>query len=72
MKINKAVIYYYELCGISQYKLATVSGIDRGALHRMLKNDEWEPNTYTLSRLAKAVSVKVSDIILKAEELENE
>ena len=72
MKINKAVIYYYELCGITEYKLATVSGIDRSALNRMLKRDDWEPNVYTLKRLARAVSVNVSDIMKKAEELSNE
>ena len=72
MKLNKAVIYYRELIGITEYKLSIVSGIDRGALHRMLKKEDWNPEIYTLERLAKAVSVNVSDIVLKAEELGNE
>ena len=69
MKLNKSVIYYYELIGITEYKLATVSGIDRSALFRMLKNDNWNPEIYTLERLSRALSIRVSDIILKAEEL---
>lgn len=69
MRLNEAVIYYYELIGITEYKLAIVSGIDRGALHRMLKNDEWNPEAYTLERIAKALSVNHSDIIIKKESL---
>jgi DNA-binding Xre family transcriptional regulator len=68
MKINKAVTYYRELCGASEYKLATRSGIDRGALHRMLRNNEWNPEMFTLQRIARALSIQVSDIILHAEE----
>ena len=68
MKLNKAVTYYQELCGMSQYMLATRSGIDRGALNRMLANDDWNPELFTLKRLAKALNMEVSEILIKAEE----
>ena len=68
MKINKAVKYYQELCGMTEYKLAMRSGVDRGALNRMLKSDEWDPRNSTLKRLAKALNMKVSTIWIKAEE----
>jgi DNA-binding phage protein len=68
MKINNAVTYYHELCGMSQYMLATRSGIDRGALNRMLANDDWNPELFTLERLAKALNMKVSEMIERAEQ----
>ena len=54
---------------MSQYMLATRSGVDRGALNRMLANDEWNPELFTLERLAKALNMKVSTIIERAEQL---
>ena len=68
MKINKAVKYYQELCGMTEYKLAMRSGVDRGALNRALKNDDWNPELLTIIRLAKSLNnMKVSKIIQKAE-----
>jgi transcriptional regulator with XRE-family HTH domain len=68
MKINKAVRYYIELCGCSQYKISFITGIDRTTLNRMLQNDNWNPTVSTLGRIAKALNMKVSEIIERAEQ----
>jgi len=56
---------------ISWYRLSMLSGINEGTLSK-LKYGKASPTLYTLERIAKALNVKVSDIILKAESLTGE
>ncbi len=54
---------------VSWYRLSMLSGVNQGTLSK-IKWQEASPTLYTLNRLAKALNVKLSDIILKAESIE--
>lgn len=71
MSINKAIKYHLELSGATQYKLAARMIVGRSVVHNLLK-DSANPTYYTLQRVAKALNIKVSDIILTAESINNE
>ena len=69
MKINQAVSHYRIICGMSLYKLATVSGLDRTAFNRSLKNDDWDPQISTLIKICRTLNMQVTELITKAVEL---
>jgi len=70
MKINQAVTYYRELCGMSEYKLGERTNIHRASLNRLCNNEECNPTMLTLEVICRALNMKVSDLIIKAEELD--
>jgi len=55
---------------MSLYKLATVSGLDRTAFNRSLKNDDWDPQISTLIKICRTLNMPVVDLITKAQELD--
>jgi len=69
MRINKAVSHYRIICGMSEYKLAAVSCLDRGALNSSLKNDDWDPQFSTIIKICRSLNMPVSELIIKAEKL---
>lgn len=66
--LGKAINHFMVLESVSWYRLAMLSGVSEGSLSK-IKYDRASPTLYTLDRIARALNVKVSDIILKAEEL---
>jgi DNA-binding XRE family transcriptional regulator len=69
MHLNKAVTHYRIICGMSEYKLATASCLDRGALNTSLKNDDWDPQLSTLIKLCRTLNMPVTELITKAQDL---
>ena len=55
---------------MSLYKLATVSGLDRTAFNRSLKNDDWDPQISTLVKICRTLNMPVTELITKAQELD--
>ena len=66
MHLKKTLDHFQSLIGASDYRLAAISGIDRGVISKLKKGDV-RPTTYTLERIARALSIKHSDIIIHAE-----
>jgi DNA-binding phage protein len=69
VRINQAVSHYRIICGMSEYKLAAVSCLDRGAFNRSLKNDDWDPQMSTLVKICRTLNMQVTELITKAVEL---
>jgi len=70
MKIGKSIKEIRKEKEISQNKLSQLAKLNRGYVYK-LENDQISPTIDMLERLAKALQIKVSDIINKAEELQN-
>lgn len=66
MKVGKAISDIRKLKGISQNKLARSASLNRGYLYK-LENDQISPSIGTLECIAKGLNIKVSDIVLEAE-----
>jgi len=52
--------------GISQMSLATKAGVSRTAI-TMMENDQRSPTVIFCQALAKAMDIKLSDVVRKAE-----
>jgi len=68
-------IEHFQSCSpngiMSAYKIARLTGITEATISNM-KYGKSSPSIDTLDRIADALNVKVSDIILKAESLTGE
>ena len=69
--LGKAINHFMILESISWYRLSMLSGVTESSLTK-IKYNRASPTLYTLERLARALNVKVSDIILKSESLTGE
>jgi transcriptional regulator with XRE-family HTH domain len=69
MHLGETLTHFQRPEGVSDYRLALLTGIDRGTICNLKKGDV-RPTTYTLERIARALNIKHSDIILHAESLE--
>ena len=69
--LGKAINHFMILESISWYRLSMLSGVTESSLTK-IKYNRASPTLYTLDRLARALNVKVSDIILKSESLTGE
>ena len=67
-QLGKAINHFMILESISWYRLSMLSGVTESSLTK-IKYNRASPTLYTLDRLARALNVKVSDIILKSESL---
>ena len=56
--------------GLGQGKLARMADVDNKTLARIYKNPYAEVSTVTLEKLARALSVRVADIIEEVDETE--
>ena len=70
MQLKKTLDHFQSDVGVSDYRLSMLTGIDRGTICK-LKQGDVSPTTYTLERVARALGIKHSDIILHAESLED-
>lgn len=66
--LGNAIEHYLTIEPPSWYHLSMLSGVNEGTLSK-IKHDKASPTLYTLERIARALNIKVSDIILKTEEL---
>ena len=66
--LGKAINHFMILESISWYRLSILSGVTESSLTK-IKYNRASPTLYTLDRLARALNVKVSDIILKSESI---
>jgi len=69
--LGKAINHFMVIEAISWYRLSMMSGVCEASLTNT-KYGRSSPNEYTMERIAKALNVKHSDIVLKKEEIENE
>lgn len=67
--IGQSIEYHCELCGMTKYRLADWLCVTQPAVSKLVSKKA-NPTYKTLKRVAKVLGVKVSDIILKAEQLE--
>jgi transcriptional regulator with XRE-family HTH domain len=66
--LGEAINSFMKDEAVSWYRLSMLSGVDQGTLSKA-KYGKASPTLYTLERVARALNVNVSDIILKAESL---
>lgn len=71
MKIGKAIVALRTAKNISQNQFAKASGFDRSYVYK-LENDLISPSLDTLEKAAHALGVKISTLILEAEQLPRE
>ena len=69
--IGKAIQWHIERIGITPYKLAQRLMIGRSVVSGWV-NDKKSPSYNSLKKIAKALSINVSDIVLTAEKMEKE
>ena len=67
-KLGKAIDHFQTMEAISTYRIAILTGLTEATLSK-LKYGKTNPSLTTLERVAKVLKVKVSDIILKYEQL---
>ena len=68
MNVGQAIIIIRKEKHLSQEQLAFDAGISRHFMYR-IENNLASPTVKTLEKLAEALSIKPSNILLKAEEL---
>lgn len=68
--IGPAINYYRELCGMTKYRMAEWLCVTQPQVSKLISVNS-NPTYKTQKRVAKVLGVNVSDINLKAEELEN-
>ena len=66
--LGKAIDHFQTMEAVSTYRIATLTGLTQATLSK-LKYGKTNPSLTTLERVAKVLNVKVSDIILKCEQL---
>ena len=69
--LGKAINHFMILESISWYRLAMLSDVNQSTLSK-IKWGDVSPTLYTMERIAKALNINHSDIILKAESLTGE
>lgn len=67
--LGEAVNSFMKGEAVSWYRLEMLSGVNKGSLSK-LKYGDVSPTLYTLERIAKALYVNVSDIMIKKESIE--
>lgn len=67
--LGKAIDHFQAMEAISTYRIAVITGLTESTLSK-LKYGKTNPSLETLERIAKVLSVNVSDIMIKKEELE--
>ena len=70
MKIGKAIKEIRKEKGISQNKLSQLAKLNRGYVYK-LENDQISPSLDMVERVAIALQTKVSNIIARAEFLQD-
>lgn len=66
---GKAIDFFMLEVGFDLPKLLQISGINAGTMSKINRGVS-SPTEYTMERIAKALGIKHSDIVLKKEELE--
>jgi transcriptional regulator with XRE-family HTH domain len=66
--LPKAITKFQRDAGVSDYRLAMLSGIDKSTISR-LKSGASSPTLYTLQRIARALGTKASAIVAECERL---
>lgn len=69
--LGEAINHFMVIEAVSWYRLSMMSGVCEASLTNT-KRGISSPTIYTMERIARALSVNVSDIMTKKEELENE
>ncbi|MBR4279252.1 MAG: helix-turn-helix transcriptional regulator [Clostridia bacterium] len=68
MTVGKAITYFRKKKGLSQEVLSGLADIGRSHLSA-IERGERKPTLETLYRISSALDVKMSDIVLKIEEM---
>ncbi|MEG0165387.1 helix-turn-helix domain-containing protein [Anaerorhabdus sp.] len=66
--ISKKLIYFRKEKGLSRYKLAILANVDDGLLSKIENNQVKDPKISTVNKLAKALDVKIDDLIDEGED----
>ena len=64
--LGEAINSFMEDEAVSWYRLSMLSGVNEGTLSKM-KYGKTSPTLYTLERVARALNVATSDILLRYE-----
>ena len=68
--LGKAIDHFQTVEAITTYRIAILTGLTEATLSK-LKHGKTNPSLDTLERIAKVLKVKVSDIILKYENIKS-
>ena len=68
--LGEAVNHFMKVEAVSWYRLSMLSGVNEGTLSK-LKHGIASPTLYTLERVARALQVNASDILIKKESIED-
>lgn len=70
MTIGEAIIELAKERNITKYRISKNSGIAQTTLSEITNGKNTNPTVETLEKIAKGMSIKVSELIKKAEEIE--